>query len=133
MQNIDRDKEVLIDYSLTMAKNFIKEYKEFYPFAAAIGLDGELVPTLNYDGNEFPSSVDVLLDLTNILNSQLGNTKRAYALSYDILLTQNEKKSNALAIKIKHVESQEVVIYYFRYVLAGNNSVEILDSWGEIQ
>ncbi|TCD12007.1 hypothetical protein EZ449_02975 [Pedobacter frigidisoli] len=133
MQKIDRDKEVLIDYSINMAKVFIRECQEFYPFAATIGIDGELIPLLNYDGNEFSSSVDVLLDLNNLLNSQLGNTKRAYALAYDVSITKNEKKSDALAVKIKHLESEEVVIYYFSYVSGADNNVEILDSWGEIQ
>ncbi|RZK67058.1 MAG: hypothetical protein EOO95_04035 [Pedobacter sp.] len=133
MQITDRDREVLIDYSITMAKVLITECQEFYPFAATIGLDGELIPLLNYDGNEFPSSIDVLLDLSNLLNSQLGKTKRAYALSYNVLVIKNEKKSDALAVRIKNVESEEVMIYYFSYALMEDNNVEILDSWGEIQ
>ena len=132
MINIDRDKKVLIDYSINMAKVLIKECQEFYPFAATIGIDAELIPLLNYVGNDFPSSVDILLDLTNLLNLQLGKTKRAYALTYDVLVTKNEKKSYALAIKINHVESEEVVIYYFSYVLVNDKNIEILDSWGEI-
>jgi hypothetical protein len=47
-------------YLVNQAKMFLEKYHEFFPFAAAIGLDGKLVPIGAYLDTEEPASQEVI-------------------------------------------------------------------------
>lgn len=135
MTNITDDKQKLIDYSVNFAISLLTDYQEFYPFAGTVNLEGEIVMESHFDGDDQPLSQDLINALLPILDRQLeNNERRAYALTYDVRVQKDKasEKTDAIAIRIRHNESKDIVVYYFAYKLTPQNTVELLDSWGEI-
>ena len=128
------DIQKLIDYSVSFAKTALAKFKEFYPFAAAINNDGELVPVALYEGDEFPDSKDLSTKLELILEKLLEvNKKRAFAVTTDVAVKRSdaENSHDAISIKIKQSGTKEYKVYFFEYNLSNENEVEITQSWRE--
>jgi hypothetical protein len=130
------DIQKLIDYSLSFAKTLLAEFKEFYPFAAAVNSDGELIPVTIHEGDEFPSSKDFSKKLELLLEKQLEeNKKRTIAITTDVLVKRPDAETShdAISIKIRQSAEKEYIIYFFEYNLSNENEVEIINSWSEDQ
>jgi len=135
VRNIKDDTQKIIEYSIELANELLVEFQEFFPFAVAINLNGEIVPINYFDGNDHPDSTDLLNNLETLLDEQLSkNEKRAYAITYDVRIQKNSlsEKVDAIAIKIKQTETKEVLLCYFAYKLVEQNRLEHLDSWREV-
>ena len=132
-ENIN-DTQKLIDYSVSFAKTALTEFKEFYPFAAAVNSDGELIPFGLYEGDEFPDSKDLSTKLELLLEKQLeDNKKRAFAVTTDVAVKRSdaENSHDAISIKIRQSGTEEYNVYFFEYNLTNENEVEIIRSWRE--
>ena len=128
------DIQKLIDYSVSLAKTFLADFQEFYPFAAAINYDGELIPITFYEGNEFPDSKDLSKKLELLLEKQLEeNKKRTIAVTTDVLVKRPDAKTShdAISIRIRQSGTKEYKVYFFEYNLSKENEVEITKSWSE--
>ena len=128
------DIQKLIDYSVSFAKTALSESKEFYPFAAAINLEGELIPILFYDGVEFPDSKELSTKLESLLENQLAdNSKKAYALTTNVAVKRTDcaNSQDAISVKIRQTGSEGSHVYFFLYKLNTEKIIEIVDSWGE--
>jgi hypothetical protein len=126
------DIQKLIDYSVSFAKTALAEFKEFYPFAAAINYDGELIPFALYEGDKFPDSKNLSTKLELLLENQLeDNKKRAFAITTDVAVksSDSENSHDAISIKIRHSVTKEYKVYFFEYNLSEDNEVEITKSW----
>lgn len=135
MTNIKVDTQRLIDYSVDFANKMLTDNQEFYPFAGAINLNGDIVMESHFDGDDYPLSQDLINSLQPLLDRQLeNNERRAYALTYDVRVQKDNatEKTDAIAVKIKHTETKDITVYYFAYRLTAQKTVEHLDSWGEI-
>ncbi len=136
MTNIQVDKLSLINYSIKMIKELLLENAEYYPIATAIDLSGETKPIMYLDGNENPLSEDLITKYNEILETKIKNSEiRAFAIAYEVRVTRNNEseKIDAIAIKIKHIETEEVIIYFYPYTLTQERKLIMGDSWGEIQ
>ena len=136
MTNIQVDKLSLINSSIKMVKELLLENDEYYPIATAIDLNGETKPIMYFDGNENPLSEDLIAKYHEILETKIENSEiRAYAIAYDVSVTRNSEseKTDAIAIKIKHIETEEVIIYFYPYTLTQERKLAMGDSWGELQ
>jgi hypothetical protein len=130
----NNDIQKLIDYSVSFAKTSLTKFKGFYPFAAAINTDGELIPFGLYEGNDFPDSKDLSTKLEILLEKQLeDNTKRAFAVTTDVFVkrSDDEKSHDSISIKIGQSGIKEYKVYFFEYNLSDENEVEITKSWRE--
>jgi len=110
------------------------EFKEFFPFAAAVNWKGEVIPITNYFGEEHPLSNSVIQYFESLLDQQLSNGEiRSYALAYDVRVSPNgiDEPTDAILVKIKHDIKIEPSIYYFAYRISGNNIIERLNNWKE--
>ena len=128
------DIQKLIDYSVSFAKTLLAEFKEFYPFASTINIDGELIPFGLYEGDEFPDSKDLSSKLELLLEKQLEDKKkRAFAITTDVVVKRSdaENSHNAISIKIRQSGTKEYKVYFFEYNLSEENEVEITKSWRE--
>jgi len=128
------DIQKLIDYSVSFAKTALAKYKEFYPFAAAINNDGELIPFALYEGDEFPDSKNLLTKLEILLDKQLvENKKRTYAITTDVVVKHSDfvYSHDAISVKIRQSGTEEYNVYFFEYNLTNENEVEIINSWME--
>ena len=136
MTNIQVDKLNLINSSIKMVKELLLEDDEYYPIATAIDLNGETKPIMYFDGNENPLSEDLIAKYHEILDTKIDNSEiRAYAIAYEVRVTRNSEseKTNAIAMKIKHIETEEIIIYFYPYTLTPERKLAMGDSWGEIQ
>ena len=136
MTNIQVDNLSLINSSIKMVKELLLENDQYYPIATAIDLNGETKPIMYFDGDENPLSEDLIAKYHEILETKIENSEiRAYAIAYDVSVTRNSKseKTDAIAIKIKHIETEEVVIYFYPYTLTQERKLTMGDNWGEIQ
>jgi hypothetical protein len=123
----------LLDYSISFATKMLTDFQEFFPFAATINEEGFLVPTAYLDSNERPLSNDLINKLELQLERQLSNREsRAYALTFDVKVkpANDTEAKDAIAIRIKHVDQNDINVYYYTYLLTDRN-VELIDSWGE--
>ncbi|MDR2090147.1 MAG: hypothetical protein LBP62_00580 [Clostridiales bacterium] len=90
----------LFDFQLKAAVSLLQKNKEFYPIAAsAAGKD--VSPVAFYDGNEYPESLAVIDGLKKALKAQ-KHTINAAAIAFDVLVSQNGKKSNAVCVDLEH-------------------------------
>ncbi len=136
MINIQVDKLSLINFSLKMAKELLLENGEYYPIASSINLNGDTKPIMYFDGNENPLCEDIITKYLEILEMKIKNSEiRAYSIAYDVRVSRNSEseKTDAVAIKIKHIETKEIIIYYYPYIFSQQRKLTIGDSWGEIQ
>jgi hypothetical protein len=132
---IKKDIQKLIDYSVGFADKMLSDNQEFYPFAVTVNLDGNLVMNSQFDGDDHPLSQDIIDRLQPLLDNQLGKQEcRAYALTCDVRVQKDNAsaKTDAISVKIKHTETNDITVYYFAYRLTATKTVEYLDSWGEI-
>ena len=135
MTNIKDDTQKLIDYAVDFANKLLTDYQEFYPFAATINLNGNIIMESCLDGDDHPLSQDLITIFEPLLDNQLENCeRRAYSLTYDVKVQKDDTnyKTDAIAVKIKHAETTDITVYYFAYRLTEQNKVEHLDSWGVV-
>jgi hypothetical protein len=117
-----------------MVKDLLLEDDEYYPIAISINKNGDIKPIMYFDGNENPLSKDLIAKYHEILESKIKTLEiRAYAIAYDVTVNIDNEKSDLIAIKIKHIESEEVIIYFYPYTLTRERQLTIGESWGEIQ
>ena len=136
MITIQVDKLTLINFSLEMVKKLLLENDEYYPIATAIDLNGETKPIMYFDGNENPFRGNLIAKYHEILDAKIENSEiRAYAIAYDVSVTRNNEseKTDAIAMKIKHIETEEVIIYFYPYILTSEKKLVMDESWGEMQ
>jgi len=129
------DTKKLIDYSVSFAEKLLTDYQEFYPFASTINLSGELVQVEYFDGDDHPLSQDLINKIQPILDQKIDSKEmRAYALTYDVRVKRDHlsDKTDAIAIKIKHRDLNDILVHYFAYRLTPQKTFEHLDSWTEI-
>jgi hypothetical protein len=64
----------LLNYCIDFAKTMLNDSGEFYPFGAAVGLDGQVKAVGGYDGKEHPNPQDIyrLLGESFTSNAQTG-------------------------------------------------------------
>ncbi len=135
MANLRDDTQSLIDHSVGFAEKMLTENQEFYPFAVMVNLDGELEMVSHFDGDDNPLSQDLINKLQPLLDKQIENKEsRAYSLTYDAKVQKegSSEKLDAVAVRVRHIETQEVTVYYFAYRLTAQKEVEHIDSWGEV-
>lgn len=60
---------------------------------------------------------------------------RAYAIAYDVRVSRliDSEKVDAIAIKIKHIHKEDVIVYYYPYLITAERKITLDDGWGEIQ
>lgn len=136
MSNIKSDKIKLIDYSIELVKTLLLEYQEYYPCATTIDLDGEVIPISYFDGDDYPQSADLIDTYQVLLDKKINLDEiRAYSIAYDVRVNKNSEgeKTDAIAIKVKHTETDEVIVYFYSYTLSSEGKLTMGDSWGEIQ
>ena len=131
---IEKDIQNIIDYSHEFAEKMLNKGKEYYPFGAKIGNNGELV-AVGYKDNEsdFPESQKVINELTAEFERELNIGEiKAYGLTYDVRVQRGhlKDKTNAILIDIYHRNSNEIPKYYFTYSWNENNELIFGESFG---
>jgi hypothetical protein len=133
---INGDKSKLIDFSIKTVESLLNEFGEYFPCAFYVDINGELNTLLNHAGDENPSCESVIIQYQQILDNKIAeNLIRSYAIAYDVRTQKNSSSliTDAIAIRVIHIETHEIIIYYYSYHLTSDLKLELKGSWGIIQ
>lgn len=106
--------ERLKDNIILQAKTYLNEADEFYPFASVIDINGKLIPTSVYFGEEHPLTEDVLKKLEIALKKGVDEKRyAAVAIGVDVLTIPpgRQEKMDAIEIRIDTGDSGNINFY----------------------
>ena len=109
------ESETLMNTVLPMAEKLLEQHGEFFPFGAAMKPSGEIVDVTGYDGREHPPSADIIKLLESAFaKAAAAKQYKATALVYDVKVTppSSNKKSDAIAVALDHVDKYSVVVFF---------------------
>lgn len=104
----------LMNMIFPVAEQMLQESGEFHPYGAALKENGEYVCLSGYDGNDHPSSKNIIRLLKDgfILGAESGVYK-ATALIFDVKVTlPSEQKSDAIAVALDHRDNYSVIVFF---------------------
>jgi hypothetical protein len=110
--------ETLIRYIKLQAEVFLLNAQEFFPYGTGIGKDNNIISIAAYieDVNDRPESAPLIEMLER--NIKIGIAKGDFligALAYDIFITENEEKFDAIMICI--YENDNFEKRHFKYYI----------------
>jgi hypothetical protein len=98
------DFNALLEALMPFAEGMLKKHGEFFPFGAAVSTAGEISGYATYDGNETPSSEEVIAGLVQAFQTDArAGTIRATGICYDGRIVQDGKKVDAVIVSLEHV------------------------------
>jgi hypothetical protein len=125
--------ENLLSYSLFFAKQLLQDYQEFYPFAAYLDSEGQLIPIAVFEGNDHPDSETLIGQLLARLSDiKVKNNLTAYAICYDVRVTNDNYPdgTDSLLIKVFHSSDQLTTNFYYPYKISAHE-ISIDQGWRE--
>jgi len=108
--------ETLIKIIKQQAEAFLLDAGEFYPFGTSIGKEDQIIPIGAYieAEDDRPESQPIIDLLHKSIRKENENGYYIVgALAYDILMTKNREKFDAMAVRI--YENDKFVERYFKY------------------
>lgn len=115
--------EAVLDFLLQFAKKMLEKNGEFYPFGATMMRDGSIAAAGYMDDDDHPQSQRVIDGLlTAYRTGAKTGSYRAVGLAYAIttLPPGATEKSDAIAVRLDHVDGSSVVVVYpYRIVRPG--------------
>ena len=126
--SLEEDLHRLVDDLLPFAEKMLREHREFLPFGGHMKPGGEIVWEGAYDGEELPSSQD-LIDLLHESHRKLAGEHliKACAVLYDIRTVPlgKTKKQDAICAAADSRDGRSVqFVFPYRISLFGKLSVE---------
>jgi hypothetical protein len=108
------DFEKLLETLYSFAQKLLAKNGEFYPFAASMDTNGNVVCNAGYTGEEHPQSSEVVELLKNALRakSQRGEICAA-GICFDVRVTLPNKaeKSDAICAKLEHKNDEAIEVF----------------------
>lgn len=103
------DLDGLLDVVLGFAQQQLDTHGEFFPYAAAIGVDGQakMIAARSDAGDEHPGSAQVL-DACLVALADTRNTIRAGAIVADVRLP--DLGSDAIQVDLEHIEGHALTV-----------------------
>ena len=104
----------LLNFLLPYAEQMLNEHGEFYPYAAALGSDGELTAVGTDLDDDSPDVGEVLLALHQGLREQAAEGEiRASGIAADVTLTDPDsgETTDAVQVELDHAEADAVDIF----------------------
>ena len=126
MKNIER----VLDIALPFVEKLLTEYSEFYPFAYSLKSNDEITSINTWDGNDYPLSNDVILELKKGIKEYI-NEYKLIAIFYDVkaFSPYNNKKTDAIVIEIEEKGTENSFYFYYPYKLSENQEIIYSKSW----
>jgi hypothetical protein len=107
--------EQLLNEMMPVAKKFLSEHGEFFPFGASMKPNGEIVYAAGYDGREKPPSQAIIDILRDAFRADAVRKKIiASALVYDVRVIppRSNTKTDAVAVELDHRDDYSVIMFY---------------------
>ena len=103
------DFDRLLEFCLPFAQQTLKKYDDFHPFAAKVGLDGELSPLAIYGDDHEPQAAPVEQYEALLRRLTAEGDVKAVALCYDSVVFANGEdggSQDAIAVALEHVDGE---------------------------
>lgn len=115
MSSADEDVQKLVNAIVGFAYKLLVEQGEFYPFAGAMKPDGEIVGVAGHNGDDLPSSTEVIELLKEGLRE--GASEGAYiatVIVYDVQLsvTDEDEMPDAVVAAIDHRDGYSQMVFF---------------------
>jgi hypothetical protein len=97
------------------ASSLLEKHGEFYPIAGYLDAHGLFHLTATHDGNERPTTTQVISDLRRTLKATASpNGYRAVGLAYDVRVTPpgQSAKTDAILVELEHKTGYRVNVYW---------------------
>lgn len=124
--NAKEESERLVNHLLPLAKEMLTRYGEFYPYAAYMTPEGEIVDMGADDPDtEYPKSKDLIYVLRSSLEevASAGQCRAgAIVLNVTVHLSESQRKSDAVQIFVDHVDGYSAEVF-FPYEIVDNRVV----------
>jgi hypothetical protein len=119
MKQAKADCEALLSSVFPLAEKMLTEHREFYPYGATMGRDGQINYAGADNGTVRPKSADLIeLLKTGYIAGARSGQYEATALVMDTLFTADATtgKTDAIAVALDHRDGYSVmVIYPYRF------------------
>lgn len=115
------DLNTLFDDLLPLAKRFLAEFGEFYPFASSMAPDGKITSRGASTGDDHPKSQELINIFTDAFRQLAAEgSLRAAGICFDVRITPpgQADKSDAIQCALEH-ESGEAANVYVPYTKQG--------------
>jgi len=129
-----RDIELQINYIIDLAKKLLLEQNgEFFPLCTYVKDPETLVPFSIFNGNEQPSSNDLIDGFLSALEPKLANEEiLSFVIAYDCRTKRNENSETVDAIAIDYYsKSKPFTTYFYPYQLTKEDII-LHEPWGVI-
>ncbi len=107
--------ENLMNAALPFAEQMLRKHGEFFPYGAALKVNGEIASVAGYDGREQPLSNDIVRLLKDgFVKAAKSGEYKATALVYGVkvVLPSTGKKSDAIAVSLNHRDKYSVTVFF---------------------
>lgn len=108
------DLDALLNLLLPHAQDLVRKYGEFYPFGAMMTAEGEATLQAAYDGDEHPSSQDLIdLLVAGMRQAAQAGRIRASAVCLDtrVVPPGQGNKIDAICVRIEHHTGEAAAAY----------------------
>ena len=129
-ENTTNDIEKLLDNTLPFVEDLIKIYGEFFPIASAIKANDSIVHIGTYNGNERPSSDQLIADLKKSLKAKKEEyTTIAIFYNVRVIDPNTNVKTDAIAVFVETKKEKVAFTFYYPYTLTKDNKFTTSNSW----
>ena len=120
-------------YFARQAAHLLKDFGEFYPFAAGIDKKGEIIPLSITFGEEHPNPETVIEELERAFKSLLTEGRfSTFAICTDVLVTVPHVSTKTGALEIRYQNSRmESYNIYIPYSLDQESLPVFLEAYSE--
>ena len=104
----------ILNFLLPYAEQMLSQHGEFYPYAAALGADGDLNAVATDVDDDSPDVSEVLLALHQGLRERAAEGAiRASGIAADVTLTDPDsgETTDAVQVELDHAEAEPVDVY----------------------
>ena len=103
--------EILMSELLPVGEHFLKKSKEFYPFAAAMNIDGSINHLGYYDGDDKPDAKELIVNLKQLCKQLAENNEiKASGIVWNASTQREGKDEDAIIVSLEHKDNYSVQI-----------------------
>ncbi|MBL8022222.1 MAG: hypothetical protein JNM27_21280 [Leptospirales bacterium] len=109
------ESEELMSSLVPFAEEMLTKHREFYPFGGFMRTNGKIEHLGGYDGNEHPSSDEIIKLLrAGLRDSAKKGEIKAAAIVFDVRVVApgTTEKSDAIEISLEHKEGYAAEVYF---------------------
>jgi hypothetical protein len=108
------DLDQILNALISFAQQMLTKRGEFYAFSFSMGLDGKIIPNVEYNGDEHPLSQQIIDLITHTFrNSVINGEIRAAGICFDVRVIPpgQSNKTDAICAGLEHINGDAIDVY----------------------